>query len=366
MRIAHVAAPAEFGGLERVLAGLLPALASRGHEVMFIAILSPGITESPFVAQLREAGLLVEVHHVGNRDYFGERRLVRRLLREAKTEVVHTHGYRPDFLHVGVAHGLGLPVVSTAHGFASATPGRSFQERLQVWAWRHFDRVVAVSEPLEAHLLQLGVPRTRLTRILNGIVASANPLTRAEAREALGLPAEAQVVGWVGRLSAEKDPLLAVDALSASGRDALRLCFVGDGPLRQAVRERAATLGVTDRVHADGARAEAARFLAAFDALLLSSRTEGTPMTILEAGLAEVPIVATAVGGVPDVVGNDGLLVPLGDATALGAALDRVFEDHATARNRATSLLARLQEQSAANDWVAAYESLYRELCGRA
>ncbi len=362
MRIAHIAAPAAFGGLERVLSGLLPSLASRGHEVLLIAVLSPNVAPPDFLAALGRSGVRLEVHHLGDRAYLGERRLVRRLLREARSEVVHTHGYRPDFLHHGVAHGLRLPAVSTAHGFASGKPGLSVQERLQAFAWRRFDRVVAVSAPLEAHLLSLGVPRARLTRIRNGFVASPDPLGRAEARAALGLPVDAPVAGWVGRMSTEKDPLLAVEALANAAPPTAHLCFVGDGPLRAPLLERAAALGVADRVHADGAKPDAARFLAAFDTLLLSSRTEGTPMTILEAAMAGVPIVATAVGGVPDVVGADGALVPAGDARALGAALGGVLADLPAANARAGQLRTRLEREKSADDWVGAYESLYRSL----
>jgi len=362
MRIAHIAAPALFGGLERVLCGLARMQQRRGHEVMVVAVLSPGAAVPPFLPPLAEAGVRVEVHHIGNRAYLGERRLVRGLLRAAGSEVVHTHGYRPDFLHRGVARSLGLPMVSTAHGFASQKPGLSLQERLQVYAWRRFDRVVAVSEPLEAHLLRLGVPRARLVRIRNGFVASPDALARAEARDELGLGPDALVAGWIGRMSAEKDPVLAVEALAASGNTEAQLCFIGDGPLRAAVLARAATLGLEGRVHSAGARPEAARFLAAFDALVLSSRTEGTPMTILEAAMAGVPIVATAVGGVPDVVGADGLLVASGDAAGLARALDATLGDSQTAKSRARRFRERLEADEATNDWVGQYLALYERV----
>lgn len=361
MRIAHIAAPAAFGGLERVLAGLASAQRSRAHNVMVIAVISPGAAIPPFLAPLADVGVRVEAHHVGNRDYLGERRLVRRLLREARSQVVHTHGYRPDFLHRGVARALGLPIVSTAHGFASQKPGLSLHERLQVWAWRRFDRVVAVSEPLEAQLLNLGVPRGRLMRIRNGFVASPDVLSSEDARRELGLPAEVPVVGWIGRMSGEKDPVLAVEAFAALGASKAHFCFIGDGPLRDACRARATDLGIADRVHLGGSRPEAARYLAAFDLLLLSSRTEGTPMTILEAAMAGVPIVATSVGGVPDVVGTDGALVPHGNAAALGAAIGASLGTEDAARN-ADRLRTRLQREEAMNDWVGSYEALYRSV----
>lgn len=362
MRIAHIAAPALFGGLERVLSGLARAQVARGHSVMVVAILSPGAAVPSFLAPLSAAGVRVETHHVGNRAYLAERRLVRRLLRDAGTEVVHTHGYRPDFLHLGVARRLRLPIVSTAHGFASHKPGLALQERLQVFAWKRFDAVVAVSEALAQHLRSLGVPPGRLSQIRNGLVTSPDPLSRDDARQGLGLPDSVPVIGWVGRLSAEKDPVLAVDALATSGTSDAHLCFIGDGGLREACLSRAAQLGLGDRVHLQGSRPEAARYLAAFDLLLLSSRTEGTPMTILEAVAAGVPVVATAVGGVPAVLGCDALLVGPQDAAALGAALRQALSDPTAARVRAAAVQSRLARDEAASDWVDAYLALYARL----
>lgn len=362
MRIAHVTAPAQFGGLERVVSGLARGQRARGHEVMVIAVISPGVAIPPWVPALADAGVRVEVHHVGNRAYFAERRLVRRLLQEMRADVVHTHGYRSDVLHLSVAHGLGMPVVSTAHGFASQRPGLSLHEKIQVYAWRRVDRVVAVSEPLQQHLIRLGVPAARIAQIRNGFVGSPGSLTREEARRELGLPSDAPVIGWVGRMSGEKDPMLAVEVLAALAAPHAHLCFIGDGPLRAACEARAAALGLGGRLRASGARPEAARFLAAFDVLLLSSQTEGTPMTILEAAMAGVPIVSTSVGGVPDVVREDGALVPHGDAALLAAAVRGAIENPAEAARKSDRLRTRLMREEAMDDWVGSYEALYRSL----
>lgn len=365
MRVAHVAAPGAFGGLERVLAGLAKAQVDRGHEVMVVALLSPQAMVPPFLRALQASGVRMEAHHVGDRSYIRERTIVRQLLRDASTQIVHTHGYRPDVLHLGVAHGLGIPIVSTAHGFTGSKRGLRLNERLQVLAWKRFDRVVAVSRPLESHLLRLGVPRKVLAHIRNGYVPSPDLLNRQEARAALDVPSNVTLVGWVGRMSAEKDPLLAVDAISASGLEELHLCLLGDGPLRGAVEARARALGITHRVHVAGARPEAARYFAAFDAFMLSSITEGTPMTVIEAAMAAVPIISTAVGGVPDLVGSEAALVPHGNATALGAALRAVLAERELALGRARGLQERLLREDAAADWVGAYESIYQEALTR-
>lgn len=361
--IVHLTAPAQFGGLERVVSGLAAATAARGHRVVVFASLSPGVSVPPWLPTLAAQGVAVEVLHVGNRAYLRERGAVRALLRRERPLAVHTHGYRSDILHRGVARGLGIGTVSTAHGFASQrSSGLSLNERLQVWSWKHFDRVVSVSTPLLEHLVRLGVPRERLVLIRNGLVAPPRLLPRAEARTALGLAQSAHVVGWVGRMSGEKDPKLAVEAFAAAAVPNAVLCYIGDGPDRHACELHASALGIRDRVRFAGPRDDAATLLAAFDTLLLSSRTEGTPMTILEAAQADVPIVATAVGGVPDVVGADGLLAGAGDAPGLAAALQAVADDRAAAKERAQRLHTRLVEVDRRADWVGRYLELYEAL----
>src|SRR5690606_37435435 len=130
------------------------------------------------------------------------------------------------------------------------------------------------------------------------------------------------VVGWMGRLSKEKDPVSFVRAFAAMRQAGERACIVGDGPERAATEAAAATLGVSDGIQFTGALPDAGKLLAAFDALVLSSRTEGTPMVILEAAQAGTPVVSTPVGGVPALLRDDGgWLAEFTDAAALATAI---------------------------------------------
>lgn len=357
----HVTAPAPFGGLERVVAGLARETAARGHRVMLVAVLSPGAPVPAWATALASAGVRVEARHLPNRAYLRERREVRALLRDFGADVVHTHGYRSDVLHLGVAHGLRRPIVSTAHGFASTRPKGDLYERLQLLAWRRFDAVVAVSTPLVDRIAAAGVPRSRIAFIRNGWSPGGALAPAGEARARLELPAAGPVIGWVGRLSDEKHPLLAVEALAHVA--GATLCFIGTGPLRAAAEARAAELGLGERVRFAGAVADAAPLFTAFDTLLLSSRTEGTPMVVLEAAAAGVPVASTAVGGVPDLLGEGaGWLAPSGDALALAAAIRESLGDRAEASRRASRLQERLATKGGEADWVAQYLALYDRL----
>lgn len=366
MHVVHVCAPAPFGGLERVLAGLLPELAVGGTAVTCIAVLVPGLPEPAFLAGLRAGGVNVLVLRVAAREYTRERREVLAALARLGATVVHTHGYRSDVIVGRAAKRAGYPVVTTLHGFTRQGWRGRIYEWVQLRAVRTFQAVVAVSAPLAAELERRGVPKARIRTIPNGISGDASTLmSRDEARVALRLPLDQPIVGWVGRLSEEKDPELAVAALAALRAPAARLAVIGDGPLAGAVSAEAERLGVADRVQLLGSVVEAGRYFRAFDALLLSSRTEGTPMAVLEAAVARVPVVATAVGGVPDLLGVDSpLLVSHGDAAGLARGLAGLLADRARAEGEGAALEARIRA-GAGGGWVESYRQMYASLAVR-
>src|SRR5262249_54808682 len=153
---------------------------------------------------------------------------------------------------------------------------------------------------------------------------------RAAARSALGLDPNQFVIGWVGRMTPEKGLDVMVDAMKALVDSPVMLCAVGDGAERAPCEARAASLGVSDHIRWAGLVREAGRYFQAFDVLALSSRTEGVPMVVLEAMAAEIPLVVTAVGGIPDVVSpREAMLVPSEKPDELAGAIKRVFENRA-------------------------------------
>jgi glycosyltransferase involved in cell wall biosynthesis len=361
LRIMHVAAPGRTGGLESVIVQLGAGLRARGHDVRVAAVLPPGTDrDHPFLEALAREGVPAHPVLVRGREYWAERRAVRALMQSHDVQVLHTHGYRPDVLHGSVAHALGRKHVTTLHGFVGGTRRGRFYEWLQVRMARHADRVVAVSVPIVERLASAGVTGN-VELVRNAVAPCRDALSREEARRALGLPLEGFLVGWVGRVSPEKGPELFVEALARTDA-AVHGVIVGDGPELAATQSLAVAHGIAERLHTVGLVPQASRYLAAFDALALTSRTEGTPMILLEAMWAGVPIVATAVGGVPQVLSPaQATLVPPRDAAAVAAALGAYWRDRPLRDRLAADARAYVAAAFGVEEWIGQHERLYRQ-----
>ncbi len=355
----HVVAPGEVGGLESVVRLLVEGHSATGHRVHVLVHATPGRVPAQTMSALQDGGAIVDVFELWGRAYLEANRRVAARLAAIHPDVVHTHGHRCDVLDGRVARRAGYATVSTVHGFTGGDFRNRMYERLQRRSLRRFASVVAVSRPIERMLLDDGVARHRVHLIPNAHRAPSAPLSRDEARRALGLPAEKFIVGWVGRVSAEKGADVAIEALALL--DEGSLAVIGDGPQRAMLQQRSSGLALGDRVTWHGLVPGADRYLPAFDALLLSSRTEGTPMILLEAMAASVPVVTTRVGGVPDVIGDDeAWLVPSESPERIAAALRAIRLDQVAAAARAARASARFARERALGPWLAGYERVYR------
>ncbi len=368
MNILHLLAPAVVGGLERVVRALAEGHAAMGHDVHVALVVEPQSASTLVDSWSDTTAITIHPVALPARAYRAERAAVRQMCDRLRPNVIHTHGYRPDVVHGTVARELGVPLVSTHHGFTGGSWKNRVYQRLQVAALRRFDAVVAVSRPLASELVRRGVPDDRVCCIQNAWMGSPPPppprLSRQEARAALGI-GEEFCIGWVGRLAAEKQPDTLLRAL-ASVRDLpVHAALVGEGPQRRSLQRSVLRDGLADLVHWCGVVDGVERFYKAFDAFVLSSRTEGTPITLFEAMAADVPVIATRVGGVPDVVTSEqAILVDPDDPFALAGAIRSVFGDRDAAARRARAARRRLERDFRLTPWLSRYEGLYGSLHG--
>jgi len=362
-----VTAPAQVGGLETVVRSLATGQLRAGHWPHVVAVLDRSETsDHAFLSALEAARIEHTAIRLPARAYRKEREHVAALLDRLQPDVVHTHGYRSDWLIGDLARRRGYPTVSTVHGFTGGDWKNRLYERLQRRALRRFSAVVAVSRSLRDELAASGVPAARLLCVPNAWEAAGLSCGRDAARTRLGLPPDAFVVGWVGRLERLKGGDVWLRALNELRDLPIVASMIGEGPQREELQRRAHALEPQVGVRWHGRVPNAGRLFRAFDAFVLSSRSEGTPTVLFEAMAAEVPIVATEVGGVPDVLAGDaGILVAPGDPAALASAVRALFEDPTEARCRAERGRSRLESEYAPAPWVEAYERIYRDVAER-
>jgi glycosyltransferase involved in cell wall biosynthesis len=289
------------------------------------------------------------------------------------------HRWRPDVIqaHGGEAllyatlagaHPVVYRKIGGAHPRFSRRPFRALYSQML----RRADRIVAVADAMRLEVIErFGVPPSRVTTIPHAVDPRriAPTRTRAETRARLGLSAASPVVMSLGALTWEKDPLMALSAAAPTldaRSDAVHL-FVGDGPLRDRLVEEIRDLGLGDRVRLLGVREDVGDLLAASDVLLLSSRIEGLPGCIVEAGMLGVPAAAFAVAGVPEVVsdGETGLLAAPGDVTDLAEKLRALIDDETLRARLGGAARAVCSSRFEIGSVAPRYLDTYRDLAGR-
>jgi glycosyltransferase involved in cell wall biosynthesis len=317
----------------------------------------------PVIRTLREQGVPVHPILVPRRGYLQERREVRRLLHVSRPDIVHTHGYRSDLLDSGIARSMGIPTVTTIHGSSRMSWRTALYEAIQFRLLRRFQAVVAVSRPLVADLHRARVPPDRIRLVPNAWGGLSHPWPRVVARNALGLPLDAFVIGWVGRLIPVKGCDIFLRAMQQLRDLPVHASIIGGGPEQERLQALVAEDGVRERVHFHGYREEAAKLFSAFDVWVLSSRSEGTPLVLFEAMAAGVPIVATDVGGVGDVVSEaEACLVPPKDPSALAACLRDIHAGRLRTRERVTAASKCLVEHFGTEQWIDRHVEVYQSL----
>jgi glycosyltransferase involved in cell wall biosynthesis len=357
----HVLAPAPFGGLEQVVTTLATEQRASGKSVQVVQLVENGADESTVSMRLKVAGVDVHTVSLPPRAYASQLSALRRLAKAVAPDVIHTHGYVPDVLGAALRSlNRGPRLVSTVHGFTGGDWKNRVYERLQQLAFRRFDAVVGVSRRLSDKLKEAGISAARIHTIPNAW-RPLNLLADAiEARHTLGIPSDVFSIGWVGRVSHEKALDVLVNALPHVVDIPFHLTVVGDGPMRESVSQSAARLDVAAQISWVGVVENAARLMRAFDVLVISSRSEGTPMNLLEAMSAGVPLLATNVGGIPDVVSDDqALLVPSNDPQALATGLRMIQRDREGAMRRAANARERVESAFGVKDWVESYDRVY-------
>lgn len=371
--VAHLIYRLDIGGLETLLVDTINRMAPGRYRHAVICLTD----YTDFAQRITRPDVALFALHKPPGLALGTHADLFRLLRRLGPSILHTYNLG-TMEYAATAWAAGVPVrIHAEHGRDArdpqgVNPKHNMLRRLLL---PFIDRYVPVSRDLAGWLEQVvRIPTRKIRLIDNGVDTERFRAARADGVDAAEPEAwqdgsDAFVIGTVGRLQDVKDQACLIDAFALLRTmlpgAALRLVLVGDGPLRAQLQARAAGHGLGDSVWFAGPRSDVAPVMRSFSLFALSSIAEGTPVTLLEAMASELPVVATAVGGIPDLVeqGSFGTLVPAGDPRRLAEAILPYVRDRALARRQGALGRARVEQQYSMQAMLAAYVALYDELC---
>lgn len=331
-----------------------------------------GSLESPneFVKAARELGLEVDIIPEAFRFDLRVIPSLREAIERRSPDIVLTHHVKSHFLMKMSRLWKEYPWVAFHHGYTKTHFREHLYNRMDRLSLPTAKRVITVCEAFAHELAGAGVSRERIHVQHNSI----RPETAASAEDAqavkakFGIKQGEPVVLAIGRLSSEKAHIDLLDAfqLLQSNNPELnaKLVIVGDGPEREKLEAAARSLGINERVHFAGQISDVKPYYAAADLLVLPSHSEGSPYVLLEAMAAGLAIVATAVGGVPEMVQNEesALLVPARDAQKMAAAIARVLQDEELARKLTANASALINTRYSPETYVRSLVKIYRNV----
>jgi len=355
MRIVHINSESSWGGGEAQTCHLICGLQGRGIENTLIA--TPG---SQIARRLAEKGVrVIELTMRGEWDVVAIVRLAR-ILRDSRPDVLQ--------LHTSHAHALGLlagRLAGVKRIVATRRMDLAIKGPLAALKYRHVDRVVAISEIVRSMLLAAGVPQHRVTLIYSA-VDCPEPYPHGDLRAELGLDSQTLVIGTAAVLAERKGHKYLFEAVRMLKErfPHVRLLVAGEGPQESELRELAARLRLDKQILFLGFRRDVPQLLNTLDVFVLASLKEGLGVALLEAACAARPIVATNVGGIPEIVkdGETGLLVPPADSESLAGEIAHLLEHPERARNLGSNAKAFVRDRFSVKSMVESYIRLYHEL----
>ncbi|WP_447977166.1 glycosyltransferase [Candidatus Nitrospira bockiana] len=334
MNVFALMATSEVSGPTRGLFQLVEQTRDKGVRFLLGMFLLGGHRTTPVIEEARSRGYCVEVLVQRRRYDPGLVRQAVRIIRRERPAIIQSHGYKPAVIAWIARSVTGVPWVAFSHGYTSEDRRITLYNRLDRWLLRRADRVVAVSEAMKRLLAASGVAPDRIHVIHNSVDPGDHPASDGRAfRRRVGVPDQARLIGVIGRLSREKGQAVFLEAFRRLAPDfpGVHAVLVGDGPDRDALQRTAGEAALGNRLLFAGHCRDIAGVYPALDLVVIPSLSEGLPNVLLEAFVYRKAVVATEVGGIPEVMRPAQLkwLVPPGDARALALAIREALSEPA-------------------------------------
>ena len=369
MKVLHLIDSGGFYGAESVLYDLINEQQRAGVEIELLSIGLPGCPDKMIEKKIREIG----VHVTNFRMKKGLNIIgILQIIKYAKLhnfDLLHSHGYKTNIL-LGLipARFRKLKIVTTLHGWINIK--RISSMRLYEWLESRlldkFDAIIVVNRNmLSHHNIRRSRVKSDVIYIINNAVNFVDDNKCMKDPDLLNIAKDNFSLVAIGRLSPEKgyDVLIKALAILRADINDINLTFIGDGPQRKELEKLTAFLNLRDNVTFAGYRESARQYLEYFKIFILSSYTEGLPITLLEAMHAGVPVIATSVGGIPDVIesGQNGLLVSAGSPEGIAAAVRMLYEDEQCRETIINNARKTIDNNYSCSRMAALYDKVYMD-----
>lgn len=372
MRVAHIIKVVRVAGAEQHLLALLPALRTRGIDAHIILLVEPSNLMESFFCMASERQIPIQRLVINSHLDIGLFKSLRDALLDLKPDIVHTHLLHADLYGIVAARWARVPVIITSRHNDNIFRRNPVMRLLNWTLWQISTGGIAISDAIRRFCIQVErASPDKITTIHYGLVPTQidRKLGRTALRAELGLPANAVLMGIVCRLIEQKGVTYALQAFAqlAAGFPDAHLVIAGEGVLRPQLESEVITLAIKDRVHFIGWREDVTAVLAGLDMLLAPSLWEGFGLIFLEAMNAQLPIIASAVSAIPEIIvdGETGLLVPMRDVNALVGALNTLLRDAPLRQHMGLLGQDRLETHFTLSRMVDKTIALYQQLLHR-
>jgi glycosyltransferase involved in cell wall biosynthesis len=366
IKILHLIAPRGIGGAERVLLTLLKNIDREKFDLVLGIFIDQGKGKDYFWNEAEKLDLPLEPIRYKNPYDLSQILQIYRISKKHNPNIIHTHGYKTNILGFLVAKLFRLPLVTTVHGLHSGRNKSLIWVSLKLLSY--FDRIIAVSDQIKRELKTMKVPSRKIIMVRNvsPIGTKENSANPSTFREEIGIPPDAKLVGFVGRLEPVKGCSLFIKTIPQVTKSNPDSCFVvvGDGSERKLLESLVRELSIENRVYFCGYRDDPMNVFQSLDLFVLPSLNEGIPLSMLEAMSNEVPVVATSVGGIPEVIKDrvNGILVPTNNPKALAESILEALNNSNETAKRVIEAKKTILNEFNVQKWIEKIQNIYLEM----
>ena len=366
-RVLHLISSSGFLGAENVVLELSKEMTKAGLWVTIGIIENRNNLHMELADRAMEEGLKVQIFPCKGRFDSKTIASIRDFIDREQPNIMHSHGYKSNFYAWRALSGRKIPWVITNHG-------KRVGMKLSAYNWLNIifmkkaDKTVAVSQALAAEMMKEGIPSAKILIIDNGIDLQkfTNQTRNNELRKSFGFNGNHKIIGTVASLTEEKGHVYLIEAAQQvlDKHPECRFLIIGDGGQRQFLEEKAANLGLNGKALFTGSRKDVPEILSILDAFILPSLKEGLPMALLEAMASKLPVIATSVGAIPNVIedGINGLLIPPKNSDAISEAINKMLSNGDSAKEMALKGFEKVRDHYSSKQMAEKYLTVYQEL----